>query len=265
VQISSTGQTVCFVPLSVLTSRSHCEYNQVVLDAQAQLYASIQPFEKLAIDHLMQGLLFELGPCRIANDGMNVTYNEYSWNEHANILFLDQPVNVGYSYADDGSTVDRSSAAGEDVYIFFQLFFARFPEYASAKFHMAAESYGGTYAPHAASIFHKRNKDLDFAPVPDLVRINLASVILANGLTEPLSQLPTVPEYACNGPYPMYDDPEGPQCTALRSRVPTCERLIKACYNFDSRLTCVPAALYCMGQLFSPLQGESYLALSWHP
>lgn len=202
----------------------------------------------------LQGLLFELGPCRIADEGRNTTFNEYSWNKNANILFIDQPLSVGYSYADDGSKVDRSSVAGDDIYAFHQLFFSRFPEYASAKYHMAAESYGGHYAPHAASIFHRKNKDLALAPVPGLVKINLASIILANGLTDPLIQMASVPDYACNGPYPMYDDPEGPECTALRTKVPTCERLISSCYNFDSRFTCVPALLYCNSQLFGPLQ-----------
>jgi len=199
------------------------------------------------------GLLFELGPCRIAEDGKNTTYNPHSWNTNANILFLDQPVAVGYSYADDGSKIDRSSAAGEDVYAFYQLFFARFPEYAKAKFHMAAESYGGHYAPNAASIFHRKNKELALAPVPGLTKINLASVILANGITDPYNQMSTIPEFVCDGPYPVYE-PGSPQCEALRTKVGTCQRLINACYNFDSRFTCVPAQIYCYGQLMGPLQ-----------
>lgn len=199
------------------------------------------------------GLLFELGPCRIANE-TSVTYNKHSWNLHSNILFLDQPVNVGYSYSDDGSKVDRSAAAGEDVYAFFQLFFSRFPEYSEAPFHMAAESYGGTYAPNAAALFHSKNKELAMVPVPDLIKINLASVILANGLTDPYEQMASVPDWACEGPYPLYDDPNGPECLALRSRVPNCQRLIKSCYYFDYRLVCLPAELYCWGQLLGPLQ-----------
>jgi cathepsin A (carboxypeptidase C) len=199
------------------------------------------------------GLLFELGPCRIANE-TSVTYNKHSWNEHSNILFLDQPVNVGYSYSDDGSKIDRSAAAGEDVYAFFQLFFSRFPNYSKAPFHMAAESYGGTYAPNAASIFHRKNKELALAPVPGLTKINLASVILANGITDPYEQMASIPDWACEGPYAVYDNPQGPQCQALRSKVPTCQRLVQSCYNFDSRWTCVPAQLYCWSQLLGPLQ-----------
>ncbi|KZT27650.1 serine carboxypeptidase [Neolentinus lepideus HHB14362 ss-1] len=200
------------------------------------------------------GLLFELGPCRIADEGKNTTRNDYSWNTHANVIFLDQPVGVGYSYSSDGSTVNTSPVAGLDVYAFLELFLQRYPQYADSPFHLAAESYGGTYAPNIASIIYKKNKELALAPTAELIPINLASVILANGLTDPYHQMASVPDYACEGPYPIYDDPEGPQCQALRTRVPTCQRLIKSCYDYNSRLSCVPAALYCWGQLFGPLQ-----------
>ncbi|KAJ7828852.1 serine carboxypeptidase-domain-containing protein, partial [Mycena olivaceomarginata] len=55
------------------------------------------------------GLLFELGPCSIANEGKNTTFNKHSWTSSANMIvsrnslvvasltgiqFLDQPVNV---------------------------------------------------------------------------------------------------------------------------------------------------------------------------
>ncbi|KAF9036830.1 carboxypeptidase C [Panaeolus papilionaceus] len=199
------------------------------------------------------GLLFELGPCNVANEGKNTSHNPHSWNKNANIIFLDQPINVGYSYADNGKTVSTSPVAGKDVYAFLELFLNRFPEYSKTPFHIAAESYGGTYAPNFASIIHKANKELQFAPNSQIKHINLASVILANGLTDPYIQMGAIPDYVCEGPYPVYPDPQGPQCQALRSKVPTCQRLIKSCYNSGSRFACVPANLYCNTQLFGPL------------
>lgn len=196
-----------------------------------------------------------MGPCRLTEEGANVTKNEHSWNTDSHVLFLDQPVNVGFSYSDDDSKVDRSEVAGEDVYAFFQLFFARFPKYASASFHIASESYGGTYAPHAASIFHKKNKELALSPIPRLTRINLASIILANGLTDPLEQLATVREYACNGPYRILD-PDGKECNSMKRGSTVCERLIRACYRFPTRAGCLSAAYYCYSQLYTPLESE---------
>lgn len=202
------------------------------------------------------GLLFELGPCSIANGGHNTTFNSYSWNTHANIIFLDQPVNVGYSYADDGTTVSTSPIAGKDVYAFLEMFLHRFPKYAKTPFHIAAESYGGTYAPNIASIIFKQNKELATTPNADLIHINLASVILANGLTEPYVQAGSVPDYVCDGPYPVYP-PDHPQCAALRTKVPTCQRLIKICYNTNSKFACLSATVYCNTQIMGPLLRKS--------
>jgi cathepsin A (carboxypeptidase C) len=71
------------------------------------------------------GLFFELGPCSVANEGQNTTFNKYSWTSSANMIFLDQPVNVGFSYAEGGTTVNNSPVAGKDVYAFLELFLAR--------------------------------------------------------------------------------------------------------------------------------------------
>ncbi|KAK7695137.1 hypothetical protein QCA50_002327 [Cerrena zonata] len=200
------------------------------------------------------GLLFENGPCRVTDEGKSTTPFEHSWNKNSNIIFLDQPVDVGYSYSTDGTTVNTSPVAAEDVYAFIELFLARYPEYADKPFHVAAESYGGIYAPNIGSVIHKKNKELTLRPTPGVKHVNLASIILANGQTDPRIQLASVPDYVCDGPYPLFDDPEGAQCTALRSKVPTCQRLIQGCYNYNSRLTCVPAIAYCYSQLMGPVQ-----------
>ncbi|KAJ7072804.1 carboxypeptidase C [Mycena amicta] len=199
------------------------------------------------------GLLFELGPCSIANEGRNTTFNPHSWNSNANMIFLDQPVNVGFSYAEEGTSVNNSPLAGKDVYAFLELFLQRFPEYSKQAFHLSGESYAGTYIPHIASAIWQGNQQLAAAPTPSLKKINLESLLIGNGQTDPYVQMGTVAEYACEGPYPIYDDPEGPQCAALRSKVPTCQRMLKSCYSYNSRFTCVPAMLYCNSQLYGPI------------
>lgn len=192
------------------------------------------------------GLLWELGPCRINPDGNGTHFHKHSWTTRSNVLFLDQPVEVGFSYADHGlpTTITTAADAARDVYPFLQLFLSRFPKYADAPFHIAGESWGGHYIPNIASLVHKKNKELVAAPRPYLRRINLASLLIGNGLTDPLRQFPTIPEYLCRGPYALFD-PSGPQCTSMRSKAPKCERLIKACYDWKTALVCLPAETYC--------------------
>ncbi|KAJ7187300.1 Alpha/Beta hydrolase protein [Mycena filopes] len=206
----------------------------------------------------MTGLLFELGPCNInrTDEGEVFTSsNPHSWNQNANIIFLDQPVDTGYSFSSTKSGhVKTTPEAAHDVYAFLQLFARRFERYSDhgQAFHIAAESYGGHFAPHIASVIHHKNKDLIHAgPSSPFKHINLASILLGNALTDPLIQMPSVVGYACDGPFAVLA-PDSAQCRDLRRRAPICEGMIRACYKFDTRAVCAPATLYCWG-LWGPL------------
>src|ERR1700742_1325202 len=89
----------------------------------------------------MLGLLQELGPCRITNDSQSVTLNPFSWNNEANILFIDQPVGVGFSHGD--LKVGTSQQAAADVWTFMQMWFSdsRFAKYQKNNLALWTESY----------------------------------------------------------------------------------------------------------------------------
>lgn len=180
------------------------------------------------------------------------------------MIFLDQPVNTGYSYSDDGSTVSTSPIAAEDIYAFLQLFLATYPEYDDTPFHLAGESYAATILPNVGRVIHTRNNEISRVPSPSngiqLRKINLSSIILGNGITEPHTQMGSIPQYACNGPYPMYNDTAGTECTSLRQKAVRCQGLTQACYQFNTTTACASAGAYCFGELFGTLDGESVTA-----
>ena len=65
-------------------------------------------------------LLVENGPCSM-KDGKLVE-NPYSWNSNANIMWIDQPTGVGYSYGDKSDYDSNEEEVGEDLYHFLQAF-----------------------------------------------------------------------------------------------------------------------------------------------
>jgi hypothetical protein len=71
----------------------------------------------------------------------------------ANMLFLESPAGVGFSYSnrtsDYNNTGDRSTAA--DAYTFLINWLERFPEYKGRRFFITGESYGGHYIPQLAN------------------------------------------------------------------------------------------------------------------
>lgn len=204
------------------------------------------------------GMLFELGPCWVAHDGETTKPNKYSWNNEANVLFLDQPVMVGYSYSDSGESINNSDQSADDVYAFLQLFFARFPKYADLDFTVAAESYGGHYAPHIGAKIHRENNALarmDHGGSAPLLPIKLRTLMIGNGLTDPRVQFPSVAQYACSekNKYHLFE-PNSTTCEKLSTSARACATLIETCQRFNTRLACIPATVYCWGNLYSPAQ-----------
>ena len=76
----------------------------------------------------MDGALMEIGPYRL-KDNHTLRYNDGSWDEFTNILFIDNPVGTGYSYVNTDSYVHELTEMAKQLVIFLEKFFALFPEY----------------------------------------------------------------------------------------------------------------------------------------
>jgi carboxypeptidase C (cathepsin A) len=82
-------------------------------------------------------LFNENGPY-IIQDDLSLKLNPYSWNARANILFIDQPVNTGFSYSDFGDIgVVTEAEMAQDMWEFFQNFFKQYPKYANLPFYVS--------------------------------------------------------------------------------------------------------------------------------
>jgi len=188
----------------------------------------------------MGGLFMELGPSSVNAKG-ETKYNPSSWNANASVIFLDQPVNTGFSYS--SNKVSSTVAAGKDIYALLTLFFETFPEYAKQDFHISGESYAGHYIPIFASeiLSHKKRN------------INLKSVLIGNGLTDGLTQYEYYRPMACgDGGWPAVLDEQS--CQSMDNALPRCQSLIESCYNSESVWSCVPASIYCNNAMMGPYQ-----------
>lgn len=160
----------------------------------------------------MIGLFQELGPCFVDING-NPYNNPYSWSAASNMLFIDQPTQVGFSYSipvpgsksstasssftvlpndtcpptaaqcgtfskpDLSLTANSTAAAAPNFWKTLQGFMGAFPQYSRSSFHFTTESYGGHYGP----VFNEYIEQQNAKNIPGAKKINLQSVLIGNG------------------------------------------------------------------------------------
>ncbi|KAK4740051.1 hypothetical protein R3W88_003748 [Solanum pinnatisectum] len=125
------------------------------------------------------GGMVELGPFRVNKDGKTLWLNQFAWNHVANVLFLESPAGVGFSYSNtssDYTTGDKKTR--RDSFTFLVNWMERFPEYKNRDFYIVGESYAGHYVPQLAQLIlsHKKTE-------PNLV-INLQGIAAGNALLD---------------------------------------------------------------------------------
>ena len=92
----------------------------------------------------LDGFVTEHGPFLMNPDGKSLRANEFAWNKKANVIYLESPFEVGYSFSKSKDNVWNDVKSADDVVQFLYIFFAEmFPQYQKNAFYIAAESYGG--------------------------------------------------------------------------------------------------------------------------
>ncbi|KAL2074607.1 hypothetical protein VTL71DRAFT_8385 [Oculimacula yallundae] len=169
----------------------------------------------------MIGLFQENGPCGVDIDG-KVVNNPYSWSNVSNMIYIDQPTQVGFSYSipingyvdpssnlivalsnatcpdyalDFGTcgtysspnqtlTANTTGGAAPNFWKTLQGFMGAFPQYSRNGFHFSSESYGGHYGP----IFNQYIKEQNAKNISGAHQISLETVLIGNGWYDPLIQ-----------------------------------------------------------------------------
>ena len=162
---------------------------------------------------LATGVMFEHGPvtvplhpaawcCEDANEPL--VQNPYSWTKATTMLYVEQPIGVGFSEATNGTPPPASEdevAADFEAFLqnFYQVFGANNDNTSDAvvdltahKLYLVGESYAGIYIPSIARGIHLRNSFQQ----DDRFKINLAGIAIGNGKIDALTQDPAVIDFS---------------------------------------------------------------------
>ncbi|XP_038714373.1 serine carboxypeptidase-like 45 [Tripterygium wilfordii] len=122
------------------------------------------------------GAFSENGPFR--PKGALLVSNQYSWNSEANMLYLETPIGVGFSYSSDTSSYEgvNDKITAKDNLVFLQNWFLKFPQYRNRSLYITGESYAGHYIPQLADLILQINKKENF--------FNLKGIALGNPVLE---------------------------------------------------------------------------------
>lgn len=127
----------------------------------------------------MDGALMEIGPLRL-NANNEVYFNNGTWLELASLIFLDQPVNTGFSYGDIYHT--EMTGVAWDFLIFLQKYFELYPQDQGKELYIAGESYAGQYMPYFAKYILDHNKKYQ---KDQTKQYNLKGILIGNGWISP--------------------------------------------------------------------------------
>jgi len=129
----------------------------------------------------------ENGPFEIVYDNtakkIVARERKYSWNNNANLLFVDNPFGVGFSILGKGEppvTTEMQVSSYVEIFLMKWLKDDRFKDLQGRELYITGESYGGHYVP---AISHKLHLNRD--PM-----INFQGCAIGNGLSSPNYQYP---------------------------------------------------------------------------
>ncbi|CAH9062360.1 unnamed protein product [Cuscuta europaea] len=130
------------------------------------------------------GAFGEHGPFRPR--GSVLIKNPHNWNKEANMLYLESPAGVGFSYSINQSyyAYVNDEMTTRDNLIFLKRWFHKFQNYRGREFFITGESYAGHYVPQLAQLI-----------IQSKANINLKGIAIGNPLLEFNTDFNAVGEY----------------------------------------------------------------------
>lgn len=121
----------------------------------------------------------EIGPFRINSLGSGLYLNKFSWNQVANLLFLETPAGVGFSYSNKSSDLFDTGdiRTAKDSLKFLVGWMERFPRYKQREIYLTGESYAGHYVPQFAREILAYNANSKHP-------LNLKGIMVGNAVTD---------------------------------------------------------------------------------
>ncbi|POM77266.1 Serine protease family S10, partial [Phytophthora palmivora] len=196
-------------------------------------------------------LFNENGPCRIQPD-LTTKVHPYSWTYEANMIWLDQPTSVGFSYSSGDDHDYNERDVGENLYWFLQGFIEKHPEFDGREFFLMGESYGGHYVPGAAHYIWEQNKKNESSVMRN---INLQGIAIGNGWTNPVVQHLHAGDMLDNS----YNITLLDEAAAEQLKIDTvkCAELTRECQQSPSESSCLEPYEYCVEHLVLALSANS--------
>lgn len=135
-------------------------------------------------------IFYENGPYTLTHN-LTLKDNPYGWDQHASVIYVDQPINTGFSWSNDPrDDVSGEHQVAEDMLDFLQEFFEARPHLNNRDFFISGESYAGHYCPAVANRVYRATELGEGPP------INLKGVAIGNGMTHPAIQFGAYADYA---------------------------------------------------------------------
>lgn len=191
----------------------------------------------------LTSLLWVNGPCFVLPD-LTIARNPHSWTNDANVIWLDQPTNVGFSYGSEEDVDYDEDDVQESIFWFLQGFLDKHPEFIDRPLYLMGGSYAGHFVPAAAHyIWQRQQQQTPRDSSKNVHLLNLQGIALGNALVNLVTQTAHALDMINKNAYNT-TLLNATELARAQNALPICIRMLEACRDGDTS-TCPNAFAFC--------------------